>query len=581
MGKPGTPAGLAYSYKRYSDPSQGDGDSIRRQTADARAWCEKNGATLDTTTTIEDRGISAFRGKNRETGKLAAFLADVEAGRIPRGSTLLIENMDRLSREKPVRAVNVLSSILLAGIRVVQLKPYELELTEDSDLFSLFRGQMEQGRGHSESEMKSGRVSEAWGGRREAARGESRQPLSAKCPAWLRVVGQRREGKHVRGGSYEEIPERVAVVRRAFDMAAAGYGLFFIVKALTAEKVPTWGRGESWSKAYLHKILTGKAVLGFHQPIKNGEPDGEPLKCYPAVIDEDTWHRAQDGLARRKGKQGAVGVKVASLFGGLLYQAGTDERVLTAGQTTGPLSGKRNRARSRRRVLVTAGSMEGRGPSVSFPAEVFENEVLRWLKEARTADVLGEQAKESDGDRLQKELSAVRARRRIIEEELTGDGEDVPGLARVFKTLADRERDLARELALAKQRESNPRGAAWTEAKTLLDVAKDEASRLRLRDLLRQLIDRVSVLVVPRASHRLCAVQIDFASGARRPYLIHYRSAGYCREGGARSRSLKDFADVPLPDALDLRRPEDAEALTRLLESLDLGELWERLGADC
>src|SRR5262249_36337973 len=146
-------------------PAQTDGDSIRRQTALARGWCDRNGATLDTRATYEDRGTSGFRGKHRESGMLRRFLDDVESGHIPRGSTLLIENLDRLSREKPVVGVNVLTGILLAGVRIVQLSPDEIELTEDSDLFALFRGQMSQARGHDESKTKAARMSAVWGER--------------------------------------------------------------------------------------------------------------------------------------------------------------------------------------------------------------------------------------------------------------------------------------------------------------------------------------------------------------------------------------------------------------------------------
>jgi hypothetical protein len=45
--------------------------------------------------------------------------------------------------------------------------------------------------------------------------------------------------------------------------------------------------------------------------------------------------------------------------------------------------------------------------------------------------------------------------------------------------------------------------------------------------------------------------------------------------GGWRSCSLAVAVD---PEALDLRRPEDALALGRLLEGIDLVGLWEKLG---
>src|SRR5262245_30163387 len=95
----------------------------------AAEWCQKNGATLDTSLTLRDLGKSAYTGehrKNPDRHALAAFLKLVEAGRIPPGSILIIENLDRLSREDEVPACHLLTSILLAGIRVVQLSPYEM-----------------------------------------------------------------------------------------------------------------------------------------------------------------------------------------------------------------------------------------------------------------------------------------------------------------------------------------------------------------------------------------------------------------------------------------------------------------------
>src|SRR5262249_1501597 len=96
-----TMAKIAYSYLGYSSNTQADGDSIPRQTELADACGKRNGAKLDIASSYQDHGRSAFRGKHRRSGKLAQFLADVQAARIPGGSILLVENLDRLSRENP------------------------------------------------------------------------------------------------------------------------------------------------------------------------------------------------------------------------------------------------------------------------------------------------------------------------------------------------------------------------------------------------------------------------------------------------------------------------------------------------
>ena len=120
---------IAFSYVRFSHPDQAKGDSVRRQTEAAAEWCMRNGVQLDTATTLHDLGKSAFTGGHRsnpDRHALAAFLKLVEAGKVPRGSYLIIENLDRLSREHIQPALLLALNLLQAGIRIVQLKPSEI-----------------------------------------------------------------------------------------------------------------------------------------------------------------------------------------------------------------------------------------------------------------------------------------------------------------------------------------------------------------------------------------------------------------------------------------------------------------------
>ena len=117
---------IAYSYLRYSSPQQGDGDSVRRQTAAAAAWCKRHpNVRLDLDKRMEDRGYSASDGSHIEKGALGQFLAAVAAGDITPGSILIVENLDRLSREDPWDAIPMLCKLVNAGITVVTLAPSE------------------------------------------------------------------------------------------------------------------------------------------------------------------------------------------------------------------------------------------------------------------------------------------------------------------------------------------------------------------------------------------------------------------------------------------------------------------------
>jgi hypothetical protein len=462
-----------------------------------------------------------------------------------------------LSRENPWDAVPLLCGLVNAGITVATLSPSEMVYERGCDLTALVLAVVEFGRSHSESKTKATRMSQVWTQKRKAVR-EQGSILTRKTPAWIEE----------RGGKLVLIKDRAEIVRKMFALAIQGYGLSLIVRELTKNRVATWGRGGAWSKTYCHKILTGRAVLGEYQPIRDGKPDGEPIAdYYPAVVDETSWNQVQAGLQRRKDKPGRTGEKVATLFGGLLHDAATGDRLRIAWQTRG-IKGK---TRQKRRVLVTATSMEGAIPSVSFPADIFEAAILSLLREVNPAEIVGKEPRESAA--VAADLAAKEQRIRQIESELI-DGGDVPALARVVRSLSADADGLRKRLAALRQRESNPRGVAWAEAISLLDVAKDEVHRLRLRDLLRTIISEIYVLIIPRRSHRLAAVQISYDGDGKRDYLIWYQAAAYCRPGGWLACSL--FSDL-MPGDLDLRRPEYVKALTKELSTRDLAELVERM----
>jgi hypothetical protein len=59
---------IAYSYKRFSSNAQEGNDSIRRQTAAAKRFVEEHPEyklVLDTTLTLVDAGVSAYKGRKK------------------------------------------------------------------------------------------------------------------------------------------------------------------------------------------------------------------------------------------------------------------------------------------------------------------------------------------------------------------------------------------------------------------------------------------------------------------------------------------------------------------------------------
>src|SRR5262245_62357064 len=211
-----TSAPTAYSYVRFSHQSQAEGDSLRRQTEAAKAWCDRNRVRLDTATTLHDLGKSAYTGAHRQNPDrhaLAGFLELVNRGRIPRGSFLIVESLDRLSREDIIPALSLLLDLIRAGVSVVQLIPVEAVYDATSNPMNLMMAMMELSRGHSESKVKSERNRAKWREKRKAVAAGSRAPLTARVPAWLRVVG----------GRLVADPAKAEAVRLIYRLAAAGY----------------------------------------------------------------------------------------------------------------------------------------------------------------------------------------------------------------------------------------------------------------------------------------------------------------------------------------------------------------------
>ena len=551
---------LAYSYVRFSHPDQAKGDSLRRQAQAAADWCERNGVTLDTSTTLRDLGKSAYTGTHRtnpDRHALAAFLKLVEAGKVPRGSYLILENLDRLSREHIQPALLLALNLLQAGVRIVQLKPAEMVFDDKSDTMPVMMMMMELSRGHGESAIKSERVGGAWAEKKKAAR-ETGKVITHRLPAWV----EERDGK------LNLIPERAAVVKRIFTLSASGYGLVSIVKRLTEEKVPAWGNSGKWFRSYLALVLKDRRATGEFQPrYRDGKPDGPPIAGYfPAAVTEEEYHAARAGAEQRRHRPGEVGQQV-NIFQGLVRNA----------RDGGNYTATRRKAGSTRRVLINANATEGRGRRWSFPFEPFEGAILSLLREVDPRDVVG---KKGDGTdvvmALSGELARVEAKIAELEIELLNGS--VAAMAKVLREQEAKKRDLIENLAKAKQKIAHPLSGAWGEAHSLLGVIDNAPdpydARLRLRSALRRVVESIYLLVVPRGLVRLAAVQIYFAGDGRRDYLICHRpphhAFGGDQEGQWWARSL---AEQITEGDLDLRRSDHAQRLAAAMEQLDLAAI--------
>jgi DNA invertase Pin-like site-specific DNA recombinase len=559
------PAPTAYSYIRFSSKKQEEGDSIRRQVEDTAAWATRNGVYLDTSLQ-PDRGISAFRGKNRDIGSLSAFLKLVESGRVLPGSFLVVEALDRLTRQEIQPALLLILNLLQKGVRVVQLRPVEMTYDSNSDTTPIILMLVELSRAHSESKVKSDRVGAAWAQRRKAARARS-ELMTRKLPAWIRQEGD----------WLVVIPERAEAIRHIFELSGAGYGLHAIMRRLRDEGVQAFGPSGRWSIAYLDLILKDKRATGEYWPrVRGGKPDGEPIKDYfPRIVSDEVWGLARQGARARHRKPGRTGA-VVNVFQGLLKGA-LDRCSYVVGSPS---------SKNPHPVLRSAGPRLGVGNTASFPLPTFEEAILSCLREIDPHEILNGDAGPDESLALAGQLAAVEERISEVEAELL-EG-DVPALARVVRTLEGQRKELNERLAAARQKAAHPLSESWGEAQSLLTALRSapdpKDARLRLRAALRRVIETIWLVVVKRGRDRVCAVQVWFTGGERhRDYIIVHRppkaNASVRQDGGRWWRSLSPGL-VPDAGGLDLRDRRHADDLRAVLEQIDLGLLVEALAAE-
>src|SRR5690606_31896241 len=156
---------------------------------------------------------------------------------VPQGSYLLIENLDRLSREQVTTALELFLGIIRRGIRIVTLidqHEYSQESLRDNP-YQLLLSIVSMIRANEESVVKSDRVSKAWKKKRDDAL--AGKPLTRQCPAWLQVEGGPKD--YVR--KYSLIEERVKILLWIFEKMASGWGQGRVAEDLNRRGVAPWG----------------------------------------------------------------------------------------------------------------------------------------------------------------------------------------------------------------------------------------------------------------------------------------------------------------------------------------------------
>jgi hypothetical protein len=294
------------------------GHSLQRQLEATEKYCHENGLELDRSLTLQDLGLSGYTGAHRTKGALGTFLQMVESKKIPPESTLIVESLDRLSREEVLWALNQFTSLITAGITIVTLadrKVYSQKSIKDN-WADLIVSITIMARSNEESETKSKRGQSVWEYKRQQA-ADNGQKLSARGPLWVEYDRKKKE--------FRLLPEPCKAIETIYRMRLSGKGKTKIVREMNQNpnlwKPPISKRNRTggWQEPYVVKILSDPIVIGTYQPRKRqGDSKkaiaGEAIKnYYPAAISEELYYQVKD-LRKASKKAGGQTRKASNLF---------------------------------------------------------------------------------------------------------------------------------------------------------------------------------------------------------------------------------------------------------------------------
>jgi len=490
----------AYSYIRFSTPEQLKGDSLRRQVQASEEYARQHGLELDNTLRLQDVGLSAFKGLNKTQGALSEFLKLISDGRIAKGSFLLIESLDRLSREGQLIALDLLRGITEKGVKVVTLTD-GYEYTHEGigkDIGQLIMSLVIMSRAHEESATKSERLKAAWENKRNNI---DDKKLTARAPLWLKLSKDKK--------SFIPYKDRVAVIEEIFKMKLQGKGSETIERELNNRQV--WAPKNGWRKSYINKILRNRGVIGEYQPHKKIEakrvPLGEPISnYYPAIIAEDLFLKVQS-LIKTNGEYGGKNGAISNLFGHIAKCGYCHSPMRLVNKGIPPKGGSYYICDNAKRGITCH--------SHYVRYDKIEDVILEFCKGLSVNDILQDDSTLTELQQLQDALL-------VTDEKLKGlDGDIKNIIGRIQKTRHENVADALEEklnILLSQQdklqndkdllkndidQKSTIQNSTSMQLKQMSDLinlmndrGRQKEIRLKLRDRIRTLIDRIDVFPV-------------------------------------------------------------------------------------
>lgn len=291
----------AWLYARFSSTQQQDGDSINRQVNAAQQWCSTNGVELQQTS-FRDLAVSGWKSIKRPM--FEQLIKAMAEGKIPRGSYVLFESTDRLSRrgwwhtQQLIRTITCVHDCKLVILDKGQVYTKENVNDVGQNIILMVSADMAE----KESQRKSDLVSAAYKSKRQDGD-------VSRWPFWI--------DKTDKGFVLNENAETIRLI---IELRLKGVGALGIAAELNRRGIKS-SRGGSWGHTSIRVVLSNSALYGtkdFYsmKTIKQFDDNGEEIRVadnqlvqsmpdvFTPICDFTTWQQIQINGEKpgRKGK---------------------------------------------------------------------------------------------------------------------------------------------------------------------------------------------------------------------------------------------------------------------------------------
>ncbi len=272
-----------------------------------------------------DANVSGFGGRNFSNSKaLGKFVEQIRQGKIEKGSVLIVENLDRFSRDNITDCIARFTEIIKAGVSIGVVAMNIIidldQMNNNSMLWNYVSNEFQRAR--AESKRKSRFTNDIIQDKLiRAAKGELVH-FAAQSPSWIIGIQNKAGDKILKDTADKSATDwilhkqRVETVKRIFSLYLSGGSCNNIASIFNKESVPSLKNSKpgKWTQSNVKQVLSNRNVIGWIKIL-----DFEKDAYYKKIISPSDFEKVQVRLRFNSTTRGGALERVPNIFRGLIF----------------------------------------------------------------------------------------------------------------------------------------------------------------------------------------------------------------------------------------------------------------------